>query len=414
MIYPSSRRVRIRGLQQHGQAVEVARPGSRTAINLSGIERQEVGRGDVLALTHTLSLSRRLDVRLQVLKDAPGPLRHRSRLLLYHGTSEVVVDVVLLEADALKPGESGWAQLYVARPLPSLPGDRFILRRPAPAATVAGGVIVDAAAARHRRRDPSVLESLRLRARPDPNNVLAAELARHPGGASADELARRLGMDAGTLQSALSELVGSGKAAQAGGTILSAAAWENLRSSLLTELATYHRDNPLRTGMAREELKTRLRIKTSLNASLLSDLIRSGQAVESGPGEVALSGHRPQLSAGQKAAVEAALGELEAGRFSPPGLSELTKKHALTLSLVQYLVQQGLAVRLDDETMLAAGAYREALATIQEHLKREGKITVAQARDLLGSSRRYVLPLLEYLDAQRVTRRLGDDRILRG
>src|SRR3989441_8608148 len=190
-LLPTGRRVRIRGLQQHNRPVEEARPGSRTAVNLSGLDHSEVRRGDVLALPGTLPASRRLDARLVVL---PGvqPLRHHQQLQMYHETSEVMIELNLLERDELRGGEAGWVQLFATQPVVALDGDRFILRVPSPAATVAGGVIIDAAPRRHRRRDPAVLKDLAARERADPGTAVVLELGKHAWGLSDSDLGRRL------------------------------------------------------------------------------------------------------------------------------------------------------------------------------------------------------------------------------
>src|SRR2546421_4983448 len=167
-VLPAGRRVRIRGLQQHNRSVDEARPGSPTAVNLSGLDHSEVHRGDVLALPGTLPASRRLDARLHLLPGAAQPLRHRQKLLMYHETAEVMVEISLLEGDELAPGESGWVQLFAAEPVVALDGDRFILRVPPPAATVAGGDVVDHAPRRHRRRDPALIRNLAARGGPAP------------------------------------------------------------------------------------------------------------------------------------------------------------------------------------------------------------------------------------------------------
>src|SRR2546423_10561236 len=198
LVLPAGRRARIRGLQQHNVAVERAHPGTRTAVNLSGLEHTEVGRGDVLA-PGALASSRRVDVRLNVLADAVQPLHHRQRLLIYHGTSELMVEVSLLQGDQLRPGEGGLAQLFLTSPLVGLEGDRFVLRVPSPAETVAGGQIIDMAPRRHRRRDASVVESLAARAEADASTLAVLELAKHPLGLDVETLAGRVGLQPAAL-----------------------------------------------------------------------------------------------------------------------------------------------------------------------------------------------------------------------
>ena len=411
-LLPGGRRVRVRGLQQHNRPVDRADPGSRTAVNLAGVERREVERGEVLAQAGVMTLSRRIDARIRVLDGAPRPIRHRTRLLLYQGTAEAAVEVLLLGADRLAPGAEGFVQLYVDEPLPTLKGDRFILRQPSPATTVAGGVMVDVSPRRHRRSDPAVVAELRSRERLDPRGTVALELGQHRLGLTPDALARRLGMADREVEQALSGLIGAGAAIRLGGVVLAAAAWEAVAARLESLLRAYHASNPLREGMPREELKSRATLPVALFQAAIAELAGHGRLREQA-GEVALPDHHPRLAPEQEAAAAAALGELEAGGFSPPPLGELVARHRLSPAVLQYLLAQGRAVRVNEDTAFSRPAYEAALARLRAHLDAHQRITVAQARDLLGSSRRYVLPLLEWLDAQKITRRVGDDRILR-
>jgi selenocysteine-specific elongation factor len=411
-VLPAGRRVRIRGLQQHNQPVEEARPGSRTAVNLSGLDHSDVQRGDVLALPDTLPPSRRLDARLHVLPGAPQPLHHRQRLLMYHETAEVMVEISLLERDELAPGETGWAQLFAAGPLVALDGDRFILRVPSPAATVAGGVIVDHAPRRHRRRDPALISNLAARERADPATAAVLELGKHPWGLRDAELARFLGVPSARLVEVLAPLTERGAVRRLPSGWLARDQWDGLQSRVTSSLKSYHQAQPLRRGMPKEELRSRTSIPADLFAEVLGLLEKDGLVVERG-GEVAVAGHRQVLRADQEAVIGAFVAELEAQPFNPPPLTELLRRHPLTPALVQYLVEGGRIVRLNEDTVFARSAYDEAVRIVRAHLAEHRTLTVAAARDLLGSSRRYVLPLLEWMDAQKITRRVGDDRILR-
>ena len=411
-VLPAGRRVRIRGLQQHNQPVEEARPGSRTAVNLSGLDHSEVHRGDVLALPGTLHASRRLDARLHLLPAATQPLRHRQKLLMYHETAEVMVEISLLEGDELAPGESGWVQLFAAEPVVALDGDRFILRVPSPAATVAGGVIVDHAPRRHRRRDPALISNLATREGADPATAAVLELGKHPWGLRDSELAGFLGVPSGQLVEVLAPLAEGGVVRRLPSGWLGRDQWDGLQSRVTSSLEAYHRVQPLRRGMPKEELRSRTNIPAEVFAEVLGLLADEGRIVERG-GEVAVAAHKQLLSTEQEAGLGAFIAELESQPLNPPPLAELMRKHALTPALLQYLVADGRIVRVNDDTVFARSAYDEAVRVLRAHLAEHRTLTVAAARDLLGSSRRYVLPLLEWLDAQKVTRRVGDDRILR-
>ncbi len=411
-ILPGERRARIRGLQQHNRAVAEARPGSRTAVNLAGIDRAQVRRGDVLAVPRTMSASRRFDARLTVLVDAAQVVRHRARLLLYHETAEIPIEVSLLDADELGPGEQGWAQLYAASPTVALAGDRFIIRVPSPPTTVAGGVIVDASPRRHRRRDPAVLEELRRREGGDPATRVVLELVKHPRGIDEAALARTLAFSASQLEAALEPLLAARAVHRLGSTVMAAEHYRRLEATAIDVLATFHHAEPLRRGMPKEALRGRSGLPAGPFAALISALAADGVVVEGGA-EVALASHDPRPSAHEAASIEALEAVLRSQPFAPPLLAELMQRFALTPALVQYLIGEGTLVRISDEVVFGRAAVDEAVVRLRAYLAANRTLTVAAARDLLASSRRYVLPLLEWLDAQKITRRVGDDRILR-
>ena len=411
-LLPAGRRVRIRGLQQHNRPVEEARPGSRTAVNLSGLDHSEVRRGDVLALPGTLPSSRRLDARLVVL---PGvlPLRHHQQLQMYHETSEVMIELNLLERDELRAGEAGWVQLFATQAVVALDGDRFILRVPSPAATVAGGVIVDSAPRRHRRRDPVVLKDLAARERADPATSAVLELGKHPWGLVETELAGRLGVSVAVLGPILAPLIERGAVRRLASRWLTRQQWEQSVARVLSVLNAYHAAQPLRRGMPKEELRNRTGIPAELFGELLT-VLTVDQALADQGGEVATAAHRPALTSEQETAIGAFVAELEGQPFNPPPLPDLVRRYRLTPALLQYLVVDGRVVRVNEDTAFARSAYDDAVRRLRRHLIEHRTLTVAAARDVLGSSRRYVLPLLEWMDAQKITRRVGDDRILRG
>ena len=408
-VLPAGRRVRVRGLQQHNRPVEEARPGSRTAVNLSGLDHSQVRRGDVLALPGTLPSSRRLDAHLVAL---PGiePLHHRQQLLMYHETSEVMIEVNLLEGDELRGGEAGWVQLFATQPVVALEGDRFILRVPSPALTVAGGIIVDSAPRRHRRRDAAVIADLNSREHADAGTAAILELGKHAWGLDERDLAGRLGTT--RVDQMLAPLTERGVVRRLSSRWLTREQWERAVSRVQTSLDAYHQAQPLRRGMPKEELRSRTGLPAELFADLLA-VLAAEQTVVERQGEVAAASHRPATSQEQESAIKAFLDELDAQPFNPPSLSDLTRRYHVTPALLQYLVADGRVVRVNDDTAFSRSAYDDAVRRLCGHLTEHRTLTVAAARDVLGSSRRYVLPLLEWLDAQKITRRVGDDRILR-
>ena len=399
-IAPDGRQVRVRGLQQHNRKVDIAQPGSRVAVNLSGVEKTEVERGDVLALPGSLASTRRVDAQLRVLADAPRALRHGAELTLHTGTLEVGARAIVLEGDAIEPGSRGWVQLYLERPVAVAAGDRFVLRVPSPSLTIAGGRFADVAPRKHPRHDAAVRASLERRAA---GNVLQEELRKYPRGVTVAALMK-------ATVSADSD-VDSLVARRSGDWLWSQEHWAALSENVRREISAYHERHPLRAGMPREELRSRAGIQPAAFAPALGALVEDGVVVERG-GEVALPSHEVRLEAADGPATQL-LHALAATPFAPPSLAEAMQKAGATPEVVRALEKRGDIVRLSDDVAFARAAYDDAVALVKEMVAASGSVTVAQLRDRMGASRRPVLALLEYLDAQRVTRRVGDARLLR-
>ncbi|HZV50748.1 MAG TPA: selenocysteine-specific translation elongation factor [Candidatus Dormibacteraeota bacterium] len=396
-LQPSGRRARIRGLQQHNRRVEVALPGSRVAANLVGVEKEDLGRGEVLARPGTLVVTRRVDARVRVLAGGPG-LRHGAQVLVHAGTAEVSGRAVVLGGEEIEPGEAGWIQLYLNRPIAATSGDRYVLRLPSPSATIAGGVFADVTPRRHHRHDQRVRESLERRAA---GEILQEELRKYPRGITAPAL----------LKASLAEDADLARldARRAGQWLFAPEAWEALAGRARRALEDYHRAHRLRPGMPREELKSRLGLPSPVFAAVLAELAREGTVVDR-EGEVALPEHRVEIDAGAATRLVEVLG---ARPFAPPSLPEALRVSGATEEVVRALVRRGDLVRLSEDVVFTRSAYEAAVALVRELVAEQGSVTVASLRDRMGASRRPVLALLEHLDAQRVTRRIGDARVLR-
>ncbi len=399
-VVPKGRTVRIRGLQQHNRKVDTALPGSRVAVNLAGAEKEELSRGDVLALPDTLSPTRRVDALARVVGDAPRALRHGTEFTLHTGTAEVGARAIVLDGDSIEPGSQGWVQLYLERPIAIAEQDRFVLRIPSPSATIAGGRFADVAPRRHPRHDAAVRESLERRVA---GNVLQEELRKYPRGVTMSALLKAtLGDDAGAA---------SLDARRIGDWIWAPEHWAASSERVRAELAAYHAAHPLRNGMPREELRTRVGVPPAAFASALKGWVEDGLVAEHGP-EVALATHQVAIDEADGPASRL-LEELGRQRFAPPSIVEAMQASGATAEVVRALERRGDVVRVSDEVAFTRDAYDGAVALVKEIVGAEGSVSVAQLRDRMGASRRPVLALLEHLDAQRVTRRVGDARVLR-
>lgn len=399
-VVPGGRTVRVRGLQQHNRKVETAAPGSRVAANLSGVEKHEVARGDVLARPGSLESTRRVDATIRVLASASQSLRHGTELLLHTGTAEVGCRVIVLDSDEIAAGGDGWVQLYLERPIAAAVHDRFILRIPSPSATIAGGTFVDVTPRRHARHDSAVRESLERRAA---GAVLQEELRKYPRGV----------MVAALLKATLAPEadVAGLDARRIGDWLYDPGAWRAISERAKSEVDAYHSAHPLRPGIAREELRSRLGVPPGSFPSVVQGLLQDGVAVER-DGSVALPGHRVEVHAvdGKAAALVELLGRQP---FTPPSLSEALQQTGATSEVIRALAQRGEIVRLSDDIAFTKEAFEAAVTMVKEIISGSGSITVGQLRDRMGASRRPVLALLEHLDAEHVTRRVGDVRVLR-
>jgi selenocysteine-specific elongation factor len=399
-VVPSGRVVRVRGLQRHNTKAETVSPGNRVAANLSGVDKNELTRGDVLARPSTIHPTRRIDAQIRVLASAPHALRHGAEVLLHTGTVEVTCRVIVLDGNEVPPGGEGWVQLYLERPIAAAAGDRFVLRVASPAQTVAGGRFVDVAPRKHPRHDSAIRESLVRRAA---GNVLQEELRKYPRGVTIGSLLKA------TLAPPAD--VDKLRARRLGEWVYSDEAWSGIASRASNEVQAFHSAHPLRPGMGREELRSRLAVPAASFASVLQGLVEDGRVVER-EGVLASPDHQVALETAGGPAAEL-LGLLAKDHFAPPSLPEAMQKSGATPEIVRALTQRGELVRLSEDVGFTREGYEAATALVKEIIAADGSVTVAQLRDRMGASRRPVLALLEYLDSQRVTRRVGDTRVLR-
>jgi selenocysteine-specific elongation factor len=409
-VLPSGLRARVRGLQHHGGDVQWAEPGTRTAVNLGGVEVADLDRGMALVTPGTLLPTTRVDLSVRVLDDSPAPLKHRGPVTLYLGTQEVSGSVWLLEGAELSAGASGFAQLHLDAPIVAAPGDHVVLRRATPPATLGGGVVLDVAPRRHRRRDAAVAESLQRRAGGEVAALALEELLKQRLGLELSTLVRLTGAGHQLVENALAEL---GDAVLPFGERrwIARERWDELRARALRVLSDYHDAEPLRAGIPREEWRSRLRLTAALGAEVTRRL-RASDAVEEREGLLALPGRGRAVSDTARATADQLVATLEARPFDPPGMAEL-RAAGLTPPLLRLLVDERRAVRLSADVVMGAAAYARAEHAVTEHLASHGAATVAQLRDHLGATRRVMVPLLEHLDAARVTVRDGDLRRLR-
>jgi selenocysteine-specific elongation factor len=418
-VYPRGVQSKVRGLQVHGHAVDQASAGQRTAVNLQGVERAAIERGDVLAPAGTLVPTLLLDGAFELLEDAPRPVKTRDRVRFHAGTQEVMARVLPVGRAELEPGQSAHARFRLESPVVALPGDRFVVRSYSPIVTIGGGTILDIAPPRFKRKGPALAAHLALLADGAPAEVLEEHLKQAGvAGARAGDLRARTPFGPDQLRQLLEELQRSGRIQAVDREwYLHRDASDRLRSQTRAVLETFHRENPLRGGISREELRSRVgQAQERVFAQLLAALEAEG-VVRSDRDQVRLASHTIRLSAEQERVVRGLEADFRAAGAAPPGPEEALGRHGVKGTekheLFQILVADRTLVRVRESLFFHA----EALRTVQEQLvaflRQKKEIGPADFKDLFGVSRKYAIPLMEYFDSQRVTVRVGERRVLR-
>jgi len=419
-ILPSGLRARIRGLQTHKRKEETAIPGSRTAVNISGINVDQVKRGDVIAYPGIYQPSRRIDVRFRLLPDINQPLKHNTLVKFFLGAAEVQARVRLLGSEGLLPADEGWLQLELNEPIVAIRGDRYILRRPSPGETLGGGTVIDPhPKGRHKRFSAQELASLDTLAQGTPAEILFQSLLAL-GTATLKDVITRSNLDSSTANHAIQELVAQGEiitlenGEQTSITpitmVTSKGYWELVKRQVLQEVGDYHKIYPLRRGIPREELKSRLKLSSRLFNIALHRISSEGNLEETGS-LVRHVGYSIQFNPQQQSLVDGLLARFIASPFSPP-----TVKESLTEvgeELYNAMIEVGLLIPIPPDVVFRKLDYDLMLTEIIGLLNKKGTIAAAEVRDHFNTSRRYVLALLEYMDAQGITVREGDSRRLK-
>jgi selenocysteine-specific elongation factor len=419
-ILPSGFHSRIRGLQTHRRNEDTAIPGSRTAVNISGITVDQVKRGNVITHPGSYQPSRRIDVRFRLLPDISQPLKHDTLVKFFLGTAEVQTRVRLLGSQELLPAEEGWLQLELDEPVVAIRGDRYILRRPSPGQTLGGGTVVDPhPKGRHKRFSEQELAALDTLARGTPAEILLQSML-ILGIAPLQDVIARSNLDKTTADHAFQELIatreiismenGEQGAISLQTLVTSNSHWVQLRRQVLQELDDYHKYYSLRRGIPREELKSRLKLSSRTFNSVIRKIVSERELEETGL-HLQRVGYNIQFNPQQQQSVNGLLARFAASPFSPPTAKECLAD--VGEELYNTMVELGLLIPIPPDVVFRKQDYDLMLSEIINLLKKKQTVTAAEVRDHFNTSRRYVLALLEFLDAQGITVREGDNRRLK-
>lgn len=419
-LFPGGRRLRVRGVQSGGKAVERAVAGQRTAVNLAGIEHTALGRGMALAAPGKFRSTRRIDARLELLPSAPK-LKHRSQVHFHLGTSETIAEVFLYGHRELLPGGSAFAQFRLHDDILALPGDRFIIRQFSPVTTIGGGVVLDPLARRPQLKDTGRAEFLEVVAAGNSLRTLAAMVERAPFGLTLQEIIARTGWLEGAARATAGKIAESAQARVVSNEpliLVSRNLFEAARQKIAARVERFHKENPLLPGISREDLRSGLgkRVRPETFKAALEDLVSQrklelqGELVKRAGSAISLAPEEARA----KQQIEAA--------FAVAGLAVPAVKEVLTKlpveaqraeKILQILLRDKNLVRVTPELIF----HKDALAQLRDRLsaykKSKGeRISVPVFKELTGITRKYAIPLLEYLDRERVTRRAGDERVI--
>jgi len=418
-ILPSGLKGKVRNLQVYNQSVEKAFAGQRTAVNLQGNETSEVERGDVLVHPETLLATQMLDAYFDYLPSGPRSLKHRARLRFHIGTNLTIASMFLLDQEELAPGEGGFVQFRLDRPLVVLPQDRFVVRDSSAIQTLGGGVVLDSQPSKHKRHSPTVIQDLTLLKEGTGREVLR-QLIYHRGGEGVllEDLLHRVAIPPAEVDRLLKTMTDQKEILLIDPEkikVIDIRHYRQLKEMILSQLREFHQRFPMKSGLAKEELRTKLPADIRLFQTLLNELVQL-RAVVIERDKLRLPSHQI-TSTDEKGLVKRVEEALRKADLQPPSSRELSEEWSEdeegVQAILEHLVHEGVLIRIKSGMYFHRDCIERFREKLVNHLKRHQEITTPQLKEITGVSRKYMIPLIEYFDQIRLTLRLGDKRVLR-
>lgn len=411
-VYPSRIESRIRNLQVHSQDVQEAYAGQRVAVNLAGLKKTDLNKGDVIAVPDSMHTTMMIDIHLTVLKDCDREIRNATRLHLYHGARDILCKIVLLDRDSVGAGESCYAQLRLEEEIAVKTGDRFVLRFYSPVETIGGGVILDSNPFKHKRNDATVLESLKLKEGGSDREKISAALRDYSARfETLNFLQIQTGIPKEQFDQQINKLIKDKVAFRVSDNVVIHTDYLNrLKDSAVKLLESYHKENPLREGMKKDEFRNKLIKYEDISVvDKITDSLVNRKVLKYVNNCVALADFEVQQDNNQQEIENAFL----QGGFSPESPDQIAARFPKVKNFKQVLeslVNTGKLVRVEEKILLHADYYNKALTLAKEHVDQNGQITLAEMRDLMGASRKFAVAVLEYWDKRGITKKVGDAR----
>jgi selenocysteine-specific elongation factor len=404
-IIPPAVKSRIRSLQTHKTQLNIVGPGSRVAANIVGVNAADLKRGFILTNPGWLTPTKMLDTTLRLLKQPERPLRHNTEVSFHTEAAEVMARIRLLEKEEVQPGETTWVQFILEEPLAVVKGDHYVIRSPMD--TLGGGVILEAhPKERHRRFRPEIIENLKARSEGKLEETVLATLKTRQY-QEQSVLLSQSGLAADVAEATIGSLIEQGRVIKIGegknSLLFTEANWKQLVDNITAMVTDYHRKFPVRPGIPKAEISSKIKLGARFT-DVLQKLFKDGVLAEE-TALVRLPTHQIKLSPSQQSKIDAYMKQLTQNPYSPAPTIELEP------DLLNLLVERGQIIKTASGVIFAKSAFDEMVSKILSHIRKTGKINVGEVRDIFGSSRKYVLPLLELMDEVKLTKRVGDDRV---
>ena len=405
-VLPSGQRARIRNLQVHEESQDQVGPGTRLAVNLSGIDHYDIQRGDLVTSVDWLKSSTAFDATFRVIPDSPRPVRHNHKVTLFAGTREIPATVRVLEGDQILAGETGWIQIRTQELVPVVRGDSFVVRDTEN--TLGGGQVLEPNAPRRKRNDAETISSLETIASGS-NEDVAFNALTGIEPATIAQLAGATGTSAGDIETAIATLESEGRVKRIGddsGYISSVAGWQRLVDTAVSTLQEFHKSYPLRQGMPLQDFRGQLKLKTAVFTAV-SNSLQAEDVISTNEATVRIPTHTPVLLGAQETAANDYLKLISVDRYSP------STERPIDIDILQYLSERGDVVRISGDIVYPTDAYEEMESKIIDSGSDGQEISITSVREIFGTSRKYTLAVLEHMDSKGLTRRAGDARFLR-
>lgn len=418
MIYPKGLEARVRSIQVHGNSVSKAYAGQRVALNLTGIKKEDISRGDILAVENSMKNTMIIDVKLNLLKNSSRKIEHWSRLRFYHGTKEILCRVALLDRDELNPGESCYAQLRLEEETACKYDDRFVVRFYSPLETIGGGVILDPNAIKHKRSNEDVITE--LKAKSDGNKDIIIERALKKFSNEFPDIkfiSVQTGLSEKIVEECYKVFIEDKLVIEfSNGRFAHRDFIEESEEQLINFLTKFHKKYPLKPGVSKEEVKSRFFKNTK--GKLFDEIMNvyeKNNILKVFGDTVALKGFEVELSQEQTILKDKILKIYKDSEFKPPLLKDVLKTvnaSSRDKDVIEVMISMKMLIKLSDELLFHSEAYNKAKDLLKDHFVENNEITLAEYRDILNTSRKYVVPLLEHFDAIKLTRRMENKRVL--